>query len=58
MLNKQIVIGMLRKGVTGDMILNILDVIVEDIRNTVCELEGIANCPENEDEINRLMILN
>lgn len=58
MLNKQLVIGMLRKGTVGDEILKILDLVVEDIRETVCDNLGIANCPENEDEIQRAMILN
>lgn len=57
MLNKQIVIGMLRKGTVGDEILKILDLVIDDIRDTICEDLGIANCPENEDEIQRAMIL-
>lgn len=48
---------MLRKGTVGDEILKILDLVIDDIRDTICEDLGIANCPENEDEIQRAMIL-
>lgn len=58
MLNRQIVIGMLRQGQTSNQILDILDVIVNDLRESVCASQGIANCPENEDEISAMMILN
>jgi len=57
--SKDVMLGMLRKGVTGNDILNILDVIVPDevsqtvemTREYVCEQLGIADCPENDDEI-------
>jgi hypothetical protein len=48
-------LGMLRKGATGTQLLNILDVIVPDqtelTREQVCDQLGIADCPENDDEI-------
>lgn len=51
-----VMVGMLRKGETGDQILQILDTIVpqqtEMTREYVCEQLGIADCPENDDEIN------
>lgn len=53
-LSKEVMVGMLRKGATGNDILNILDVIVptqELTREDVCEQLGIADCPENDDEI-------
>lgn len=57
--SKDVMLGMLRKGVTGNDILNILNVIVPDevsqtvemTREYVCEQLGIADCPENDDEI-------
>ena len=58
MFNRQTVIGMLRQGQTSNQILDILDIIVNDLRESVCEAQGIANCPENEDEISAMMILN
>ena len=48
---------MLRQGKIGSQVLDILNVIVDDIRDSICEAEGIANCPENEDEISVKMIL-
>jgi hypothetical protein len=51
-----VMVGMLRKGATGNEILDILNVIVpeqpEMTREYVCEQLGIADCPENDDEIN------
>lgn len=51
--------GMLRKGATGTQILDILNVLVPDqtelTREQVCEDLGIADCPENDDEIARFM---
>ena len=53
--SKDLMIGMLRKGETGNQILDILDVIVHDqtelTREQVCEDLAIADCPENDDEI-------
>jgi len=50
-----VMLGMLRKGATGTQLLNILDVIVPDqtelTREQVCDQLGIADCPENDDEI-------
>lgn len=50
-----VMIGMLRKGETGNQLLDILNVIVPDqtelTREQVCEDLGIADCPENDDEI-------
>ncbi len=50
-----VMVGMLRKGETGTQILDILNVIVPDkveyTREYVCEQLGIADCPENDDEI-------
>ena len=50
-----VMLGMLRKGATGNQILDILDVIVPDqtelTREQVCEDLAIADCPENDDEI-------
>ena len=62
-LPRDVMVGMLRKGATGNDILNILNVIVPDTdevvdtnteltREQVCEDLGIADCPENDDEIN------
>jgi hypothetical protein len=57
--SKDVMLGMLRKGQTGTQILDILDVIVSDntelTREQVCEDLGIADCPENDDEIARAM---
>ena len=50
-LSHEMMIGMLRIGNNGNEILNILNEIVDDVREQVCENLGIANCPENEDEI-------
>lgn len=58
MFNRQTVIGMMRQGKTGTQILDILDVIINEMRESVCNSQGIANCPENEDEISSMMILN
>jgi hypothetical protein len=53
--SKDLMIGMLRKGETGNQILDILDVIAPDntelTREQVCEDLAIADCPENDDEI-------
>ncbi len=54
--SKDVMLGMLRKGQTGTQILNILDVIVpqevvEMTREYVCDQLVIADCPENDDEI-------
>jgi hypothetical protein len=50
-----VMVGMLRKGDTGNDILNILNVLVPDqtelTREQVCEDLAIADCPENDDEI-------
>jgi len=57
MMNRQVALGMLRQGQIGSQVLEILNVIVNDIRESICEAEGVANCPENEDEIRAKMIL-
>ena len=44
-------IGMLRRGNTGDQLMQILDLIISERRTQVCEDEGLADCPENEEEI-------
>jgi hypothetical protein len=53
--SKDVMLGMLRKGQTGTQILDILDVIAPEqtelTREQVCEDLGIADCPENDDEI-------
>jgi hypothetical protein len=53
--SKDVMLGMLRKGATGNQILDILDVIVPEqtelTREYVCDQLGIADCPENDDEI-------
>jgi predicted metal-dependent hydrolase len=53
--SKDMMIGMLRNGATGTQILDILDVLVPDqtelTREQVCEDLAIADCPENDDEI-------
>jgi hypothetical protein len=54
--SKDMMLGMLRKGTTGNQILDILNVLVPDetpemTREYVCEQLGIADCPENDDEI-------
>ena len=57
--SKDVMIGMLRNGATGTQILDILNVIVPEqvelTREQVCEDLGIADCPENDDEIARYM---
>ena len=51
----EVMVGMLRRGNTASQILNILNVIVPEktelTREDVCEQLGIADCPENDDEI-------
>ena len=51
----EVMIGMLRRGNTASQVLDILNVIVPEktelTREDVCEQLGIANCPENDDEI-------
>ena len=53
--SKDVMLGMLRKGATGNQLLDILNVLVPDqtelTREYVCEQLGIADCPENDDEI-------
>jgi hypothetical protein len=54
--SKDVMLGMLRKGQTGTQILEILNVlvpqeVVEMTREYVCDQLGIADCPENDDEI-------
>ena len=48
-------LGMLRKGATGTQLLDILNTLVSDqtelTREYVCDQLGIADCPENDDEI-------
>ena len=55
MFSKELMIAMLRKGDNGSQILEILDAIVPQqvqiTREQVCEDLGIADCPENDDEI-------
>ena len=50
-----VMIGMLRKGNTGNEILDILNVLVPDetelTREQFCDELGIADCPESDDEI-------
>jgi len=57
--SKDMMLGMLRNGATGTQILDILNVIVPEqtelTREQVCEDMGIADCPENDDEIARYM---
>ena len=55
-MSRSIALGMLRQGNNGEQILNILETIYQDIRTEVCESEGIADCPENEDEIQALLM--
>jgi len=54
-----VMIGMLRKGNTGAQILDILNILTDEkpelTREQVCEDMGIADCPENDDEIERAM---
>ena len=50
-LSRDLMLGMLRKGSNGNQILEILNVVVADVREQLCEDLGIADCPENEDEI-------
>ena len=51
-----VAVGMLRRGHNGNSLLEILNVIVpeqvEITREYVCEQLGIADCPENDEEIN------
>jgi hypothetical protein len=58
--SRDVMVGMLRKGDTGNDILDILNVLVpnqtELTREQVCEDLGIADCPENDDEIARAMV--
>jgi len=58
--SRDVMVGMLRKGDTGNDILDILNVLVPDqtelTREQVCEDLGIADCPENDDEIARAMV--
>ena len=53
--SKSVMLGMLHTGDTGNDILDILDTIVPDqtelTREQVCDELGIADCPENDDEI-------
>lgn len=53
--SREMMIGMLRRGQIGEQILQILDVIAptqpEMTREYVCEQLGIADCPENDNEI-------
>jgi len=53
--SKDVMVGMLRKGDTGNDIVNILNVLIPEqtelTREQVCEDMGIADCPENDDEI-------
>jgi hypothetical protein len=53
--SKDVMVGMLRKGDTGNDIMNILNVLIPEqnelTREQVCEDMGIADCPENDDEI-------
>lgn len=55
-LSPELMVGMLRKGENGNQILQILETLVpaqvEYTREWVCEQLGIADCPENDDEIN------
>lgn len=55
-LSPELMVGMLRKGENGNQILEILETLiptqVEYTREWVCEQLGIADCPENDDEIN------
>jgi hypothetical protein len=55
--SRDVMLGMLRKGETGNDILDILNVLVADqtelTREQVCEDLAIADCPENDDEIAR-----
>lgn len=57
--SKDVMLGMLRKGQTGTQILDILNVLVPEqtelTREQVCDDLGIADCPENDDEIARAM---
>ena len=51
----ELMVAMLRKGATGTQILDILNALVPEktqmTREQVCEDLGIADCPENDDEI-------
>jgi len=58
--SRDVMVAMLRQGDTGNDILDILNVLVpyqtELTREQVCEDLGIADCPENDDEIARAMV--
>ena len=58
--SRDVMVAMLRQGDTGNDILDILNVLVPDqtelTREQVCEDLGIADCPENDDEIARAMV--
>ena len=58
--SRDVMVAMLRQGDTGKNILDILNVLVPDqtelTREQVCEDLGIADCPENDDEIARAMV--
>lgn len=57
--SKDVMLDMLGKGATGNQLLDILNILVPDqtelTREYVCEQLGIADCPENDDEIARYM---
>ena len=55
-MSRSMILSLLRQGNNGEQILNILETIYQDIRTEVCEAEGIADCPENEDEIQALLM--
>jgi len=55
-MSRSMILSLLRQGNNGEQILNILETIYQDIRTEVCESEGIADCPENEDEIQALLM--
>lgn len=54
--SRDVALGMPRRGISGNQILEILNILVpeqvEMTREYVCEQLGIADCPENDDEIN------
>lgn len=54
--NRDLMIGMLRRGETGNQILDILNMLTSPVatevtREQACDDLGIADCPENDDEI-------
>ena len=60
-LSPELMVSMLNRGNTGNQILEILETLVADVkqepeveytREWVCEQLGLADCPENDDEIN------